>query len=164
MDDRDPLSHHGQPRAADRTGGEGRVDPGRRATLKVLGCSLLATWVSSCADDGEAQLVHVPTTVRLTFDQVPELAQVGVSITRDVGLSHPAGIRRLSQTEFVVVLLRCTHNGCGVNLGDDGWSCPCHGARYDVRGRVTSGPAPRPLPEIAWELEDDALVLPAKGA
>ncbi len=40
----------------------------------------------------------------------------------------------------------CTHLGCVVKPGPDGFECPCHGSRFHADGTVTKGPAPRPLP------------------
>ena len=43
----------------------------------------------------------------------------------------------------------CTHRNCTVrHLEGDGFVCPCHGARFDAEGKVTSGPAPRDLPHL----------------
>lgn len=39
----------------------------------------------------------------------------------------------------------CTHLGCTVNSAQTGFKCPCHGSTYDLDGRNTGGPAPRPL-------------------
>ena len=39
----------------------------------------------------------------------------------------------------------CTHLGCTVNLVETGYSCPCHGSKYNREGGNVSGPAPRPL-------------------
>lgn len=40
----------------------------------------------------------------------------------------------------------CPHLGCVVSRNGDGsYICPCHGSRFDVTGKVTSGPAPRGL-------------------
>jgi len=39
----------------------------------------------------------------------------------------------------------CTHLGCTVNAVETGYSCPCHGSTYDLEGRNTGGPAPKPL-------------------
>lgn len=40
----------------------------------------------------------------------------------------------------------CTHLGCTTARQGQGFQCPCHGSRFDARGAVTSGPAPRALP------------------
>lgn len=40
----------------------------------------------------------------------------------------------------------CTHLGCLVKGGPDGFECPCHGSRFALDGAVTKGPAPLPLP------------------
>jgi glycine/D-amino acid oxidase-like deaminating enzyme/nitrite reductase/ring-hydroxylating ferredoxin subunit len=44
----------------------------------------------------------------------------------------------------------CTHMGCVVNWNQEekSWDCPCHGARFDVDGKVLTGPATRDLPQI----------------
>jgi cytochrome b6-f complex iron-sulfur subunit len=40
----------------------------------------------------------------------------------------------------------CTHLGCTVSAQEGGgFSCPCHGSRFDPSGAVVGGPAPRPL-------------------
>jgi len=41
--------------------------------------------------------------------------------------------------------LVCTHLGCVVSPAPDGFTCPCHGSRFDHLGEVTQGPAPRAL-------------------
>ena len=47
-----------------------------------------------------------------------------------------------------VMSTKCTHRGCEVNLQQDGsYLCPCHKSRYEKSGRVTKGPAKKPL---AW--------------
>lgn len=56
-------------------------------------------------------------------------------------VSTPEGIAALS--------LICTHLGCIVSETPDGFSCPCHGSKFTRDGRVTGGPAPRPLRWLA---------------
>ncbi len=47
----------------------------------------------------------------------------------------------------------CTHAACIVNWNGEerSWDCPCHGARYDIEGRVLNGPAQRNLGKIEFE-------------
>ena len=35
----------------------------------------------------------------------------------------------------------CTHLGCIVKPGPEGFDCPCHGSRFDLTGRRLGGPA-----------------------
>ncbi len=44
----------------------------------------------------------------------------------------------------------CKHMKCGVvwNSAEKSWDCPCHGARYDMDGKVLTGPADRDLDVI----------------
>jgi glycine/D-amino acid oxidase-like deaminating enzyme/nitrite reductase/ring-hydroxylating ferredoxin subunit len=44
-------------------------------------------------------------------------------------------------------LAKCPHLGCLVhwNASETTWDCPCHGSRFDCRGKVINGPANRDL-------------------
>ena len=42
----------------------------------------------------------------------------------------------------------CTHLGCIVRPGAEGFECPCHGSRFALDGSVVKGPAPRALPWV----------------
>ena len=46
---------------------------------------------------------------------------------------------------IMAMSLVCTHLGCITKASDTGFDCPCHGSRFNERGEVTGGPAPRGL-------------------
>ncbi|RME19862.1 MAG: Rieske (2Fe-2S) protein [Deltaproteobacteria bacterium] len=58
----------------------------------------------------------------------------------------------------VAISARCTHLGCTVRRSDQGFYCPCHGARYDRSGKVVGGPAPSNLPRLGLEVDDEGLL------
>ncbi len=52
---------------------------------------------------------------------------------------------------------RCTHLGCRQKWNQDKglFECPCHGSQFDIEGRVTRGPANRPLPRFSFSRTDE---------
>ncbi|MCS6329174.1 MAG: Rieske 2Fe-2S domain-containing protein, partial [Nitrospira sp.] len=42
---------------------------------------------------------------------------------------------------------------------DKKFLCPCHGSSFDVNGRVTGGPAPRPLDVLPSKVEGGRLLV-----
>lgn len=55
---------------------------------------------------------------------------------------------------------RCTHEGCTVQYvpADSVVWCACHNGRFDLDGRVVSGPPPRPLARWVAQREADGAV------
>ncbi|HEY6912230.1 MAG TPA: Rieske (2Fe-2S) protein [Myxococcales bacterium] len=60
---------------------------------------------------------------------------------------------------------RCTHEGCTVQYvpGDSLIWCACHNGRFDLQGKVISGPPPRPLARYACERQGDGAVVVQLG-
>ena len=56
----------------------------------------------------------------------------------------PAVLIRSDQG-YTALSLVCPHLGCTVESKPDGFACPCHGSRFDLQGKVTRGPAGKPL-------------------
>ncbi|MGD9347075.1 MAG: Rieske 2Fe-2S domain-containing protein [Candidatus Aminicenantes bacterium] len=53
----------------------------------------------------------------------------------------------------------CTHLGCVLEATEEGFQCPCHGSRFNDKGRVLSGPAPRALTFFKVEVAPDGQLL-----
>jgi cytochrome b6-f complex iron-sulfur subunit len=46
---------------------------------------------------------------------------------------------------FTSALLKCTHQGCELNVGGGIYTCPCHGSEFTIKGEVLEGPADQNL-------------------
>ena len=53
----------------------------------------------------------------------------------------------------------CTHLGCVLEATEEGFQCPCHGSRFNDKGRVLSGPAPTELAFYRVEIAPDGQLL-----
>lgn len=62
---------------------------------------------------------------------------------------------------WVALKAACPHLGCVVRWEPDkqGISCPCHGAVFDTRGQVLSGPSPGPLPQVPIKQVGDKIYI-----
>ncbi|MBK7188566.1 MAG: Rieske 2Fe-2S domain-containing protein [bacterium] len=55
--------------------------------------------------------------------------------------------------------LTCTHLGCRVTATEAGFTCPCHGSRFDENGAVLTGPATRALHELVCFEDGDRITV-----
>lgn len=65
-------------------------------------------------------------------------------------------VRRNAGNDFTVFAVNCTHLGCPVNWLPDAklFLCPCHGSVFYSDGTVAGGPAPRPLFQYQWRVQN----------
>jgi cytochrome b6-f complex iron-sulfur subunit len=87
-------------------------------------------------------------------------------IERDKFTIVPAGAKRLlvfedPDGEVQALDAKCTHEGCTVRYvpGESLIWCPCHNGRFDLHGRVLSGPPPRPLAQHTVNRESDGSIV-----
>ena len=64
-----------------------------------------------------------------------------------------------SQAGFSAFSLVCTHLGCTVEQNPEGFTCPCHGSRFNADGLVQGGPAVKPLRQLRIELRKDSTLI-----
>ena len=72
---------------------------------------------------------------------------------------------RVAGTEqgVAAISLVCTHLGCIVGETPEGFTCPCHGSKFNREGKVVGGPAPRGLRWLAVsQAADGTLVIDTK--
>jgi Rieske Fe-S protein len=111
----------------------------------VMGQVFTATWVprvATAAQPGNA-------VIKLKAGDYPALQGNGGSVQLEFSSAiPPITINRETETLFHAFDSICTHAGCTVGkfVPTSGWMrCPCHGSRYDIRGRVLFGPAQNDL-------------------
>jgi len=69
----------------------------------------------------------------------------------------PAVVLRTT-SGFTALSLVCTHLGCMVESKPEGFACPCHGSRFDPQGKVTRGPAEKPLNSLRTAITADGIL------
>ncbi len=59
------------------------------------------------------------------------------------------GVYKNNEGKAFIVSTKCTHLGCQLhwNADDLTWDCPCHGSRFDYKGRLIGGPSTKDLAE-----------------
>lgn len=130
---------------------EDPIGPSRRSLLNwFLGTSVGALLLAVAYP--VARFLNPPETAEAATREVeagatndPQFVSRGYKIVR-FG-SEPVIVIRLGQGEFRAFSATCTHLDCIVEYQQQRsriW-CNCHNGQYDLRGRVVSGPPPRPL-------------------
>ena len=68
---------------------------------------------------------------------------------------------RKDESNIIVLSNICTHLGCHVTWHPDiqEYVSPCHDGHFDINGKVTFGPPPRPLDEFKSKVEDGNLFI-----
>ena len=140
----------------------------RRFVDLLLSLSVLG-WVASIAYPIIRYLKPLPQTgatgpTRLTRDEASKLEQNRFII---VPVSGHRVIVLQSQDQLLAFSAKCTHEGCTVTFlpGQSAIWCPCHDGRFDLSGRVVSGPPPQPLTKyVAKRQPDGGIVISEEKA
>ena len=116
----------------------------RRRELLLLGGSLVCARGLGCGGSPEpivlAKEIPAGNASSLGAGTLTPVSGASVALGRDSG-----GIYGMS--------LVCTHQGCDIATSGGLVTfsivhCGCHGSEFDNQGRVTLGPASRPLPHL----------------
>jgi Rieske Fe-S protein len=87
--------------------------------------------------------------------RAPRRLRVSGPVAEGLTVDGPVVLSREGDT-IAAFSRRCPHLGCTVRpAGDEGLACPCHGSRFDARGRVERGPATADLTPLRVSREPD---------
>jgi cytochrome b6-f complex iron-sulfur subunit len=128
----------------------------RREFLARAGVAGVATLVTigACGDGvlsgpGGAQILppEPPPPLTIHVADFPGLANVGVLVRVP---DTPVAVKRTGPNAFVAFSMRCTHQGCLVDIiGGQSFRCPCHFSEFANDGSVIEGPARDPLGQLS---------------
>lgn len=128
----------------------------------ILGASALA-WVAAVAYPVIRYLKPLPQTgptgpTRLTREEAAKLDEKKFVI---VPVSGQRVIVFQAGEQLLAFSAKCTHEGCTVTFqpGQSVIWCPCHDGRFDLTGRVLSGPPPQPLHRYSAQRQPDGVIV-----
>lgn len=80
--------------------------------------------------------------------------------------SSAIGVTKVNDSQYVAVLLKCTHMGCAViqegnknSTEQVGFICPCHGAKFSAGGEVLKGPAQKNLTQYTTSNDHEFVII-----
>jgi Rieske Fe-S protein len=106
-------------------------------------------------------LTPAGTQLTLSYAQFPALRSAGGSAVVSVKDGFPLAVVRTGDATAVALSATCTHAAC-ILVYDSAHSqlhCDCHGANFDLAGKVLAGPTSIPLPVYAATPAADAIVV-----
>ena len=154
----DPAAHSPAPHAC---GDCAHVD--RRGFLSAASVLSLGALMAACGDGvlsgPEAFLDIVRDPIRIDPRLYPALQTVGGRVTITPAGRAPMVIENAGAQRYRAFSLICPHKGTVVDVADDGFVCPNHGARFARDGVWTGGQNTVNLSPIAVSVEADGALL-----
>jgi len=124
------------------------------ACLACLGGGSLPALLSSCAADDIITGDVADGKIRIPL---PLPGTGPVRIVRAAGFPDAIALVSGAGGEIHALILRCTHADNPLTPGPGGYTCSLHGSRFDIEGRVTRGPATRPLRTLMTTVSGESL-------
>lgn len=80
-------------------------------------------------------------------------------VLKPEGVEFPVVIYKLNETDYRALSLKCTHQGCELTPYETAMVCPCHGAEFNNKGEVTTGPADTDLKSFITTHDTDNIYI-----
>ena len=127
---------------------------GRRTFLVQSGILAAIAALSACGGLGgvDATAPNVPTNSSININNYPTLANVGGVAMVTLG-SAPVAIVRSSSSSFLALSRVCPHQGGIVQLANNDFVCPVHGATYNLSGQWIGGQRASSLHQYATSFD-----------
>ncbi len=119
--------------------------------MACLGGMSVAVWLESCSTayysasfskDSGRIVIKKSEFIQIKNDKESTRKFVLVQVSE---FEHPVCVFKLDADNYSAVLMKCTHNGCGLKPLGNYLVCPCHGSEFNNRGVVQNPPAEQNL-------------------
>lgn len=127
----------------------------RSRFIKTLGCAIVAvplgfSLLQSCESIYYAQSKSKDGNIIVKKSEFVQTKSKGTSYRNFVLLNkavdgYPICLYRTEEENYTASLLKCTHQGCELDVGGGIYTCPCHGSEFETSGKVLQGPAEKNL-------------------
>lgn len=84
-------------------------------------------------------------------------------VVRQKGSYYSIALRKKEDNTYSALLLKCTHQDNQLTAASDGFSCSLHGSAFNRDGRVTKGPAERPLTAYPVTIDNNNIIIHTKA-
>lgn len=131
----------------------------RRNFLKACGYSATTTGLlSACKQQTVTHQYQPNSNKQLQINK--NLVKQGQSyLIRYPNSKYPIAVSQLPNLSYTACLMDCSHQHCETSPSNEGFICPCHGARYNLSGDVTKGPAKDKLKTFTVSQNGDDLII-----
>jgi Rieske Fe-S protein len=140
----------------------------RRTFLKSScnACLLMATGMllpalTGCGPAAYQVFNAVPADNKLTVP-ADAFAKGPLVLVRPKGWYYSIALRKNVDNTYTALLLKCTHQDNQLTASSDGFSCSLHGSAFNRDGKVTHGPAERPLTAYPVTIENNIITIHTK--
>ena len=75
------------------------------------------------------------------------------------GMYYNIGLKKEADGNYTALLLKCTHADNQLTPTGNSYKCNLHGSAFDAEGKVTIGPAERPLKRYPTETTSNTIII-----
>ncbi|HVW59544.1 MAG TPA: Rieske (2Fe-2S) protein [Puia sp.] len=136
-----------------------------RSTCNMCMLLTAGAFLPTLSGCGPAAYKVINTEIHDNQVEIPlaGFAQSPLQLVRPKGWMYSIAVRKKEDNTYTALLLKCTHQDNQLTPAANGYSCSLHGSAFNTAGRVTKGPAERPLKEYPVTTDTTNLIIHLKA-